>query len=138
MLWDSNTDNEKNRLSTITALIQQRKDLTPELVFFEEKLIHKIGSNQPEIFDQINTESNKILEDTFNYIVKKYNSAVDNSENIQSVFERISSIAKSKGIKYDSVFTEIGKNLTMGQAPTIPHIYYASNYISKSANSSLA
>ncbi len=138
LLWDSNTDNEKNRLSTITALIQQRKDLTPELVFFEEKLIHKIRSNQPEIFDQINTESNKILEDTFNYIVKKYNSAVDNSENIQSVFERISSIAKSKGIKYDSVFTEIGKNLTMGQAPTIPHIYYASNYISKSANSSLA
>ena len=125
-MWDSITDNEKNKLSNISALIQQRDDLTPDLVLFEKKLIQKIRTNQPEIFDQINYENNKILEETFNYVVKKYNSSIDNSENIISVFEKIGSIAKIKGIKYDSVFSKIGKTLNDGYSPTIKQIYYAS------------
>lgn len=137
LLWDSFTENERNKLSNISALIQQRKDLTPELVFFEEKLIQKIRVNQPEIFDQINCDSDKLLEETFNLIVKKYNSSVDNSENIQSAFEKTGIMAKIKGAKYDSVFSEIGKNLVIGLAPTINQIYYASNYLNISDRKNL-
>ena len=130
LLWDSLSDNEKTKLSNIAALIQQRDDLTPDLVSFEEKIIQKIRTNQPEIFDQINYENNKLLEETFNYVGKKYNSSIDNSENILSVFEKIGSIAKIKGVKYDSVFSEIGKTLNDGYSPTIKQIYYASYYVS--------
>ena len=130
LLWDYLTDNEKNKLSNISALIQQREDLTLDLVSFEENIIHKTRTNQPEIFDKIDYENNKLLEETFNYIVKKYNSSIDNSENLISVFEKIGSIAKIKGVKYDSVFSEIGKTLNDGFSPTTKQIYYASYYVS--------
>jgi hypothetical protein len=134
LLWDSITDNEKNKLSNISALIQQKEDLTPDLVLFEEKLIQQIRTNKPELFDQINFENNKLLEETFNYVVKKYNASIENSENILSVFEKIGTIAKMKGVKYDSVFSEIGKTLNDGFSPTIKQVYYASYYVSTLAN----
>lgn len=130
LLWDDLTDNEKNKISAITALIQQKENLTPDLVSFEEKLIQKTRINQPEIFDQINYEKNQLLEDTFNYVVKKYNSSIDKSENIISAFDKIGSVAKLKEAKFDSVFSEIGKTLDDGYSPTTKQIYYASYYVS--------
>ncbi|MBW4362313.1 AIPR family protein [Flavobacterium taihuense] len=130
LLWDVLTDNERNKLSNIAALIQQKDDLTPELVSFEENITTKIRISQPEIFDDIQYETNAVLEETFNYIIKKYNSAVDKSENIITVFEKAGTIAKHKGIKYDSVFSEIGKTLNDGFSPTTKQIYYASYYVS--------
>jgi len=38
-------------------------------------------------------------------------------------------LAKAKGIKFDSVFNEIGKNLKSGVPPTIKQLYYASHYV---------
>ncbi|MNQ87245.1 hypothetical protein D3C85_1024600 [compost metagenome] len=130
LLWDILTDNERNKLSNIAALIQQKDDLTPELVSFEENITTKIRISQPEIFDKIQYETNAVLEETFNYIVKKYNSAIDKSENVITVFEKIGTIAKHKGIKYDSVFSEIGKTLNEGFSPSTKQIYYASYYVS--------
>lgn len=130
LLWDNLTDNEKNKLSNISALIQQKENLTSDLVAFEENLIQKTRIYQPEIFDKLNYETNKLLEETFNYVVKKYNSTIENSENIVSVFEKLGSIAKLKGVTYDSVFSEIGKTLNDGFSPTTKQIYYASNYVS--------
>lgn len=130
LLWDYLTDNEKDKLSNISAFIQRRDNLTPDLVLFEEKLIQKIRSNKPEVFDNISYETNKLLEETFNYVVKKYNSSIENSENILSNFEKIGAIAKAKGVKYDSVFSEIGKALHNGLSPEVKQIYYASYYIS--------
>jgi hypothetical protein len=130
LLWDDLTDNEKNKLSNICAVIQQKVDLTPDLVSFEENLIQKTRANQPEIFDKINYTNNKLLENTFDYVVKKYNYSIANSENIISVFEKVGSIAKLKGVKYDSVFSEIGKALNDGFSPSTKQLYYASNYIS--------
>jgi hypothetical protein len=134
LLWDILTDNEKNKLSAISASIQQKEDLSIDLVSFEENLIQKIRINQPEIFDQINYESNKLLEDTFNYIVKKYNSSIDKSENVITVFEKVGVLAKMKGVKFESVFSEIGKTLNEGYSPTIKQIYYASYYVSTLMN----
>lgn len=130
LLWDVLTDNERNKLSNIAASIQQKDDITPELVSFEEIITTKIRINQPEIFDKIQYETNTVLEETFNYIVKKYNSAIDKSENIITVFEKTGAISKNKGIKYDSVFSEIGKTLNDGFSPTTKQVYYASYYVS--------
>lgn len=130
LMWDNLTDNEKNKLSNISALIQQRDDLPIDLVSFEESIMQKIRITQPEIFDKITCESNKLLEETFDYIAKKYNSSIDKSENLIASFEKIGVIAKIKGAKYDSVFSQIGKSLSEGFPPTIKQIYYASYYVS--------
>lgn len=130
LLWNFLTDNEKNKISNISALIKQRDNLTPDLVSFEKSIMQKIRTVHPEVFDKINYESNNLIEETFNYVVKKYNSSIDKSENIISNFEKVGIIAKIKGAKYDSVFSEIGKILNEGSFPSIKQIYYASHYIS--------
>src|SRR5574343_126580 len=129
LLWDNLTDNERNKFSNISALIQQREDLTTDLVNFENIQIQKIRINYPDVLDKIIIETNILLNDTFEYIVKKYNACIENNEDITSNFDKISVIAKTKGIKYDSVFNEIGKKLVFGEAPSIKHLYYASHYI---------
>jgi AIPR protein len=130
LLWDNLTDNERNKFSNISALIQQREDLTTDLVNFENNLIQKIRINFPDVLDKIVIEENTILENTFNYVVKKYNSCIEKEEDIISNFDKIGMIAKAKGIKYDSVFNEIGKSLKLGEAPSVKQIYYSSYYIS--------
>ena len=129
LLWDNLTDNERNKFSNISALIQQREDLTADLVTFENNLIQKIRINYPDVLDKIVIEENTILENTLNYVIKKYNSCIEKGEDILSNFDKIGMIAKAKGIKYDSVFNEIGKNLKLGEAPSVKQLYYASYYI---------
>ncbi len=129
LLWDNLTDNERNKFSNISALIQQREDLTTDLVNFENNLIQKIRINYPDVLDKIVIEENTILNNTLNYVVKKYNSCIEKGEDIISNFDKIGMIAKAKGIKYDSVFNEIGKNLKIGESPSVKQLYYASHYI---------
>jgi len=128
------SENDKMRLTRITALIQQKDELSEELIAFEEKLIHNTRVNYPEIFDKIEYSQNTLLEDTFNYVVKKYNSLVNNSENIISEFEKIGQVATIKGAKFASVFIEIGKRLDEGLSPTIKQLYYASYFILSKGN----
>ena len=45
-----------------------------------------------------------VYNEFLHYVVKKYNSSIDKSENIISVFEKIGIIAKMKGVKFESVF----------------------------------
>lgn len=130
LLWDKLTDNERNKFSNIAALIQQREDLTTDLVNFENNLVQKIRINYPDVLDKIVIEENTILLNTLSYIVKKYNSLIERGEDLISNFDKIGMIAKSKGVKFDSVFNEIGKELKAGYSPTIKQLYYASYYIS--------
>lgn len=130
LLWDNLTDNERNKFSNIAALIQQREDLTTDLVNFENNLVQKIRINYPDVLDKIVIEENTILLNTLSYIVKKYNSLIERGEDLISNFDKIGMIAKSKGVKFDSVFNEIGKELKAGYSPTIKQLYYASYYIS--------
>jgi hypothetical protein len=133
-LWDNLTENERNKFTNISALIQQREDLTIDLVNFENKIIQKIRINYPDVFDKIVVDENTILENTLNYVLKKYNSCIEEGEDITSNFDKIGVIAKAKGIKYNSVFNEIGKRLKLGEAPNVKQLYYASNYISTIQN----
>lgn len=130
LLWDNLTDNERNKFSHIAALIQQREDLTTDLVNFENNLVQKIRINYPDVLDKIVIEENTILLNTLSYIVKKYNSLIERGDDLISNFDKIGMVAKSKGVKFDSVFNEIGKELKAGYSPTIKQLYYASYYIS--------
>lgn len=133
-LWDELTDNERNKFSNISALIQQKDDLSSDLISFENDQIKKIRYTYPEVLDKIIVEENILLKNTFDYIIKKYNSCIEKEEDIISNFDKVGTIAKAKGVKFDSVFNEIGKRLKNGNAPTVKQIYYASYYVSKVAN----
>lgn len=134
LMYENLTDNEITKLSAIRAAIQQKHDLSPDLISFEENLIHRTRISHPEIFDQIPYEPNKLLEETFNYIVKKYNAAIDKSENIILVFEKAGIMAKNKGLKYDSIFSTIGKTLNDGFSPTTRELCLASSYVETLSN----
>lgn len=128
-LWAYLSDNDKRKLSNISALIQGKQDFTTELMDFEEKIIKRVRVDHPEIFDTMNQKPNELLDETFSFILKKYNSGVDSKDDIISVFNMVSDIAKAKGVKYDSVFSEIGKSLQKGVAPTILQLYHASYFV---------
>lgn len=129
ILWDYLKENERNKLGTISGLIQQKDDLPYELVEFAGNLISKIRGDHPEVFDQINCQENKVLLDTFNFILKKYNHVKDTDEDLLSTFDKIGLLARAKGLKFDSVFTEMAKMLKQNKAPGVKQIYYASAYV---------
>jgi hypothetical protein len=83
----------------------------------------------PVIFDQTTLEANESLQNAFTYIVKKYNFSISKSENIISIFEGISNLAVAKNIRFNSVFTEMGKILNEGKAPNIKQLYMISESI---------
>lgn len=131
ILWNHISDNDKIRLSKLSASIQYIDDLSEELIRFENTFLQKIRINYPEVFDQINITNDDCYKKTLDYVIKKYNYCLENKEDIILSFNKIGLICKSKGIKYDSIFGEIGKRLTSGLAPTIKQLYYASNYVKK-------
>lgn len=130
LLWDEFSVSERNKLSMIIKLIQQREDLTPELVSFENSLVQKIRQIHPHVFDKIQFEQNALIENSLDLIIKNYNSCIEKSEDLISNFNRIGNLAKAKGVKFDSVFNEIGKKLKVGETPSIKQLYYASHYVS--------
>lgn len=130
LLWDELKDGERNSLANISALIQQKDDITEDLVKFEERLMQRIRIDNPSLFDQIEFTENILLQKTLNYIVKKYNSSISKKDDIYLVFEKIGDVAKAKGVQFNSVFTEIGKSLQAGKSPSTKQLYYASYYVS--------
>ncbi|MBL4561776.1 MAG: AIPR family protein [Labilibaculum sp.] len=125
------TVNEERKLSTIITSISQLKDIDKSYLNFEKQLINRIRINRPEIFDKL--PQNKFLQlyDTLNYIVKKYNSIIDNNGDLESEFKKIENIAEAKGLKYTGVIHEIGKQFCEGTEPNIKQLDYASHCILK-------
>jgi hypothetical protein len=129
-LYDSLSTIEKERLSNIISLIQQKKEISSSLIEFNKNLLNSIRINHPEILDSYNNEYNELILISYNYINSKYNGFVNKNENIVVGFNKIGIIANQKGIKYSSVFNEIGKLLEQGLSPSIGQLFYSSNYIS--------
>jgi len=129
-LWEISTDYEKNKLSLIIACIQQQKIISQDLISFENNLMLKMRLNSPHILDDINYKENENLILTLNYIISQYNFCLENDEDIISVFEKIVSIAKVKGLAIDPIFLEIGKILKAGETPNVGQIYKLVNFIS--------
>ena len=129
-LYDSLSTIEKERLSNIISLIQQKKEISSSLIEFNKNLLNSIRINHPEILDSYNNGYNELILISYNYINSKYNGLVNKNENIVVGFNKIGIIANQKGIKYSSVFNEIGKLLEQGLSPSIGQLFYSSNYIS--------
>lgn len=129
ILCDNLSENDKARLSKIISSIQQMEELSEVLIKFENNFIQTIRTNYPEIFDQINIENNNLLKITLDFIIKKYNLCIENQEDIIKTFDKVSIIANTKDVKYNSIFSELGKRLNTGEAPTIKQLFYASSYI---------
>lgn len=123
------TDTEERKFSKIKASIQNKEDIEDADLDFERDFIQKVRKDSPEVFDKIILSNKNKFKKTLDYIIKIYNDSVSNGKDIQSEFDRISSICEAKGIKYSMVFVEIGKQLENGIAPSIGQIYFASRFV---------
>lgn len=124
------TTSEKERLSNLISLIQQKNEISPSLIEFNNNLLNKIRINHPEILDSYDKGFNELILISYNYIISKYNGFVNKNEEVLSGFNKIGIIAQQKGVKYSSVFSEIGRTLDKGLSPSIGQLFYSSNYIS--------
>jgi hypothetical protein len=127
---------ELRKLEKIINLINTNKVIEPSLIEFEQKIIHKIRKNHPEVFDEINVDFNYTHNKTLEFIIGKYNKCLSENIKIETEFKKIESIASAKKVKYASVFGEIGKKLANGEAPNIKDLNYASNYFGETVDAS--
>ncbi|OYU93537.1 MAG: abortive phage infection protein [Bacteroidetes bacterium B1(2017)] len=129
LLWDSLTQNEREKLSKISASIQQKLEIDKTIIDFEENLMRKIIVEHPSFLTSNIPEKNNKLLEAFELILKKYNQAQSKLEDLESSFDLLSKIALSKGQKYSSVYTEIGKALNVGHLPKINQICILSDFL---------
>jgi hypothetical protein len=117
-----------SKLESIISSIIHVEDINQKHIEFEKELIHKIMTLNPELFDEITFEPNTLLTQTLDFIIQSYNSSIENQNDIALSFNKIQEIASAKGIKYASVYDQIGQSLSLGIAPTAKQINDASYY----------
>ena len=129
IIWRELSETEKRRITLITDKIKLSIDIDNSLIEFEKILIRKIRTTFPDVFENISSEINQSLNNTFDFILSTYNTAQDKSENILSRFQAVGELAKGSGAKYDSVFEAIGKDMTALKSPSIKQLVKASHYV---------
>lgn len=127
-LWDKLTKSELSSFDQLILSIEKNENLNKSLLDFEKKLTTKLLSGNPEIFDKIEASPDDTLVKTLDFIVKEHSVTVDKGESILSVFQAIEKKASLRSVKYASVFSQMGKDLTEGKPPTIKQLNQASNY----------
>ena len=65
----------------------------------------------------------------YDFVLQTYNTALSSGEDVESAFNNVQEHAKLKGIKYSSVFGQMGLLLKSGEAPTIKQPWYASGIL---------
>lgn len=111
-----------DKLDLICHFISNQKEIPQSYIDFSNSLIEEVRIEKPILFDT-HIEENESLILALEFIIAEYNSAVENCENLESLFDRLSQMVIKKGLKYDSVFIKIGKQFTDGSAPTVNQIY---------------
>jgi Glu-tRNA(Gln) amidotransferase subunit E-like FAD-binding protein len=119
------------RIDLICHSITNQNELSEASLDFAQTLLSRVRADNPEIFDRIRMNENENLINAINFVIEQYNSTIENSGNMISNFDRWSKIAQVKGLKYDSVFAQIGKQLQDGQAPTIKQLNLISDSVTK-------
>ena len=121
-------DGERNKLEQIISSIQNKTDIAPAHLAFEKILLEQIRNEKPDFFDRF-TEKDELLARTYDFVLKHYNKAIESGLSVTSEFELLRELASRKGVKFYSVFNEIGKTLEAGKLPTIKQLFDASNYV---------
>lgn len=119
---------DKRKIDLILNRIATKKDIELDLIEYERNLIIRIRSKNPVIFDQLGVEYDNSLNETLDFIIRKFSDAIENGRGVISEFKKVEKIAVAKKTKYASVFSEIGKKLEQGVAPNIQDLIYASEY----------
>lgn len=110
------------RIDLICHSITNQNELSESSLEYSQSLLNRVRANKPEVFDRIKINENENLTFAFDFVLEQYNNTIDNSGNLISNFDRWSKIAQVKGLKYDSIFSQIGKNLQEGKVPTIKQL----------------
>jgi hypothetical protein len=132
--YDELNDSRYKLLNSIINSIKKNLEISDVLISFEKKLIYEIRMNKPELFDNMKIEPNYSYTKTLDFIINKYNKAVQLNDDIESVFKRIEQQAILSNSLYYIVYNTIGKQLKEGIPPTIHQIIQASEYIMKINN----
>ncbi len=120
---------DMNKLGIIKASISNLENLSPAHIDFEQKLVRQIRVEKPEIFDKDNLAEDVIWPQIFDFVIQVYNNALENGADVSHEFDKVEVFAKSKGIKYSSVFGQIGIALKCGETPQIKQLWYASHIL---------
>ena len=126
---DNMTKSDCLKLESIISSLILFKDIDQKHIDFEQELIHRIKSVDPEIFDKSSSEPNGLLIQTLDFIVISYNAAIEQQTDILQAFKKIQALATAKGTKYASVYVQIGETVKSGKSPTVKQIRDASFYL---------
>lgn len=122
-------DTHMRRLEAIISAMQSTEDIPPEYVEFESNLTRKLQQVQPTVFDRIASKDDDIIPRTLQFIMQKYNNAIENDLDVKSEFIDIADYGARKGVRYSSIYREIGTTLHSGNPPSIKQLMYARYYV---------
>ena len=119
------------RIDLICHSITNQNELSDASLSFAQSLLSRVRRGNPEVFDKIRIVENENLVNAIKFIIEQYNNTIESSGNIISNFDRLSKIAQVKGLKFDSVYTQIGKQLQDGQVPSIKQLVLIADSVGK-------
>lgn len=114
---------QQQKLDHLTNYITNKDDLTLQYIEFERELVRSVRTFWPDVLDDIDIPQQHYWMDAFSHIISLYNECVAKSLDIVSEFHKQRELAKLQGIKYYSVYDEIGKLLECGKPPTMRQLY---------------
>lgn len=117
------TSNQQNKFDHIVSAINNKEDLSDNLLEFEIEYLNEVRVSQPHIFDEILVKEESKWLAAYEFILSKYNKCIENNEDIRSIFQREREIFKAKGGKYYTVLDEIGNTLYNGESPSMRQLY---------------
>jgi len=121
------SDAQLYKLSEINAAIRQNMDIDPTHLEFEKQLLRQILLKYPEHLPA--DRGADLFKRTAQLITKWYNTALTSGRTPQDEFDALQELARKKGIKFYSVFSEIGKNLQSKMLPAMIQVVQASEYL---------
>lgn len=111
----------------VDELFSNKKISDRGVKFFNE-LFLSIRIKANSIFDEIEVEQDLSIKNSLDKIMTIYGNILSDDKDVEAVFKGHEKIAISKGVKYASSITQIGKSLAKGICPDFKYINLASSY----------
>ena len=124
---DRLSGHEMNKLGAIKSAIAKKEDIPQKYIDFEQELTRITANERPEIFQGTSEPELAVWKESFEFVLKIYNSSMENNDDLQAKFNQIEASAKMRGMKFYSVFNKIGTDLSKGQLPTMQQLWCVSH-----------